>query len=362
MFGKRTFLSWFQGAVDEDLLGSFDAMLALILFSFGTVSNLFGLAAAVLFSPDGLMKCLDGGVTFLCLVSIVFVAVFLFRRKRYNEYSVVISIIIGLMLFPCIFITSGGMGGTFIYYFFCIAASFGFSVRKLRQMAYPIACLAVYDLLMFLSYRGVLPFGRDYHSVNIVPLLIGFSATWLFVFFTTRSCITVLLKERRAIQEAEKRYEELASRDELTGLPNRRKLDEELALRNFRYGIMFDIDHFKQINDVYGHQEGDRKLQKLAALFKRAASNEFRFFRYGGEEFFVLSRFDFDDTVKVLRSIFEHVRTELKIDGKPITVSAGISGDLSGSLEMFVKEADANLYIAKHNGRNQCVFSGERLF
>ena len=362
MVRKRSFLSWIKEAAGTNSSSTFDARLALILFSFGTVTNLFGLVAAVAFSPPGFMRLLDGAITLVSLVACVAVAVVLFKKKLFNEYSVVISVVIGLVLFPFIFITSGGMGGTFIYYFFIIAVSMGFSVRKRYQLAYPFACLVSYDVLMYLSYRGMLPCGREYHYVKIVPLLIGFSSTWLFVFFSTRSCIHVLLEDRRLILEAERQYKELSAKDELTGLPNRRKLDEELSLRNFRYGIMFDIDYFKQINDTYGHQAGDKKLQELAAIFIRSSSNEFRFFRYGGEEFFALSRFEFDDTVKIMRSIFDDVRAEMCIDGRPITVSAGISGDLSGSLEMFVKEADANLYIAKHNGRDQCVFGGERLF
>ena len=188
-------------------------------------------------------------------------------------------------------------------------------------------------------------------------------------FFVIASDITEL---KHTQLQLEKRIEDLysmATTDALTGLDNRRNLLEKVQLeidRARRYGLgvgflMVDIDHFKNINDTYGHDAGDRVLQRLGALLRETMRAPDHVGRLGGEEFGILLT-----NVTPLRSkeIAEllRVRTsgivvaygEVQIS---FTVSIGVADlrvDAENPLLDMMKRADAALYKAKNSGRN-CV-------
>ena len=155
--------------------------------------------------------------------------------------------------------------------------------------------------------------------------------------------------------------------DGLTQIPNKRFLHEYLE-REFsrarRYGrnlscVMFDIDHFKRINDEYGHLTGDFILKELAHVIRRRIRREEMFARYGGEEFcIVLPECDQEtvrDFANTVRRIIETHLFEFENSRIPVTVSLGIghlATPMKGPAELL-KAADDNLYKAKRAGRNQ---------
>ena len=155
--------------------------------------------------------------------------------------------------------------------------------------------------------------------------------------------------------------------DGLTQIPNKRYLMEYLE-REFsrarRYGrnlscVMFDIDHFKKINDEFGHLTGDFILKELASVIRRRIRREEMFARYGGEEFaIVLPECDqetVDDFANTVRKIIETHIFEFENSRIPVTVSLGI-GHLSSAQKTpseLLKAADDNLYKAKRSGRNR---------
>ena len=148
--------------------------------------------------------------------------------------------------------------------------------------------------------------------------------------------------------------------DPLTGLRNRRSLDEALdsliALMN-RYGtqfslVVFDVDHFKRINDRKGHLEGDRVLQQVARLLDESVRDTDIVTRFGGEEFVIVM----PESDLAGASIFaERVRraAERQLE---LTISGGVAAALEGDTEQtLLNRADSALYMAKSSGRN-CVF------
>lgn len=145
--------------------------------------------------------------------------------------------------------------------------------------------------------------------------------------------------------------------DPLTGLSNRRALDESLVAlfaRYSRYGnefsiAIFDIDHFKKINDEVGHLQGDYVLQQVARLFEKCVRETDIVTRYGGEEFVVIM----PETGLAGACIFcERVRKSCEAT-LAITVSAGVAVSSSGdSPRSLISRADAALYSAKAAGRN----------
>lgn len=172
----------------------------------------------------------------------------------------------------------------------------------------------------------------------------------------------------------------LAYLDELTNLPSRRALTQNISTLGKRYCIaMVDVDHFKKFNDKYGHDIGDQVLKKLASQLRQVRSG--KAFRYGGEEFTVLfpnknlheaRLFCIELCNNVANSPFmlrnkkrpktkqTDTATPNTSNAKPlkITVSIGLaerSADLSIA-EDVIKQADKALYKAKNNGRNQVAY------
>lgn len=159
-----------------------------------------------------------------------------------------------------------------------------------------------------------------------------------------------------------------ALRDELTGLGNKRALHADLhreADRALRHNtplsaIVIDADHFKDINDTYGHLAGDQILKSLAKILKNGARRSDLCFRFGGEEFLVLlDNTDQAHAKKVaerLRSAIEKQNFYVGAQRIPVTVSLGCSTYQPGEqLESFIAKADKALYKAKEAGRNQTI-------
>lgn len=168
-------------------------------------------------------------------------------------------------------------------------------------------------------------------------------------------------------KEMEKQLESLASTDALTGLWNRRyffEIGHNECKRTRRYKakfgmLMIDIDHFKDINDTYGHAAGDAVLINVSEVFKKHLRDVDIASRIGGEEFAVLMPNTDIEGVKIvaerLRSAVESSQIAYEGNALKITISVGIS-DCSNvnSIDEMLKNADDALYDAKNSGRN-CV-------
>jgi diguanylate cyclase (GGDEF)-like protein len=163
---------------------------------------------------------------------------------------------------------------------------------------------------------------------------------------------------------------DLSQRDPLTGLANRRAIDqqlEDLCARNEPFSvIMVDVDAFKAFNDCYGHQIGDDCLRRVAAMLRaslRRTSD--RVARVGGEEFaVVLPETSLEDACTMAERMRKSV-AELRIPhvesptGNVVTISAGVSGSLGAmSPAAVIAEADRALYRAKSLGRNRVETTG----
>ncbi|MDY0189761.1 MAG: diguanylate cyclase [Desulfuromonas sp.] len=170
-----------------------------------------------------------------------------------------------------------------------------------------------------------------------------------------------------------KRLNELATIDELTGTMNRRQLISvlEIELSRFhRYGqpfsvLFFDLDHFKAVNDTYGHQIGDQALRHVCDVVRLQLRDSDGFGRYGGEEFCVLLP---DSTPKSACALAERIRIAVaqtplpmsaegaEISSLTITISVGVTAALDDdNSATLLKRADFAVYQAKDDGRNCSV-------
>jgi diguanylate cyclase (GGDEF)-like protein len=160
----------------------------------------------------------------------------------------------------------------------------------------------------------------------------------------------------------------LTTVDGLTQIYNKRYfmevLEREIS-RSHRYGrelslIMFDIDHFKNVNDTYGHLAGDHVLKHLASVIKQRIRREDIMARYGGEEFAIIlpeiDNYNSRQFAEKIRRLVEKTVFKFEDTVIPVTISIGVatSNVDTNAPEEFIKLSDENLYEAKRRGRN-CV-------
>ncbi|WP_245986733.1 GGDEF domain-containing protein [Vibrio pectenicida] len=188
-------------------------------------------------------------------------------------------------------------------------------------------------------------------STLLMIILIFFSITWML---TGRLVATL---------------HDSAIKDELTQLYNRRALEELLpteVARAHRHDqplsiVLLDIDHFKQVNDTYGHQVGDEVLRITGRVLKLHTRRDDLSFRYGGEEFMVLlPNTDVEKALIVAEKLREEIEEARMLPSKKdrCTASFGVTQLHDEEWQSAVERADIALYNAKTNGRNQ-VIAGE---
>jgi diguanylate cyclase (GGDEF)-like protein len=199
--------------------------------------------------------------------------------------------------------------------------------------------------------------------------------------FTTSSLVDVIRKAFKRYIYVSRPYEKIdelieyvqmfkqeAHTDKLTQLFNRRSFDDimERAFELYQKKkipvtlILLDIDHFKKLNDSYGHQAGDEVLRVLGFILKDSSRAEDSVFRYGGEEFAVVAHGDSTEKIQLfVDRILQKVRDTVVIfENKEIrfTISAGIETLTENlSMDQLIRNADAALYFAKSHGRDQVI-------
>ena len=185
--------------------------------------------------------------------------------------------------------------------------------------------------------------------------------------------VTTTATDEKALQQANSELEWLGRTDGLTGLYNRRAWEELLSAeykRNERNGgnavlAMFDIDHFKRINDTHGHPAGDEVIRRVAETLNEVKREADIAGRYGGEEFGVVL---VDTDIEGGRRFGERLRNAIEALQIPVageiirfTVSVGLAevGNYPKGYEYWLGLADQALYHAKENGRNRVSVFGE---
>ncbi|RLJ71193.1 diguanylate cyclase (GGDEF)-like protein [Hydrogenivirga caldilitoris] len=219
-----------------------------------------------------------------------------------------------------------------------------------------LACIGVTFVASYIHHRVILGIPQTELSQYVVPFFVGS----LFGLL-----ISHLIRLHRALKQKEKELKELALRDPLTGLPNRRILMDFLGFeinRANRKGtplsIAFvDIDDFKQINDTYGHLVGDRVLKALSGILKKNLRSTDLVGRYGGEEFLIIMpETDLKTAVKVMERLRKRIEeTHFEPVGR-VSVSIGITELRAGDdMNSVLGRADEKLYQAKREGKNRVL-------
>ena len=198
----------------------------------------------------------------------------------------------------------------------------------------------------------------------------GLLARCIWIAMFVRKLRAHLAEKNETLRKATQRIEALARTDDLTGLANRRAIIEFLrqhmaisrrASLPLSLGYV-DVDHFKKINDAYGHLAGDHALKAIGEALAGAVRDTDRIGRSGGEEFLVvMTATSLQNTVALLEGLRKRVAAiDWAAIGLPIeaTITIGAAQYASGeTVEALVRRADLALYIGKEGGRNRIVFN-----
>ena len=252
---------------------------------------------------------------------------------------------------------------TFAILPFVIWAAFRFRQRKVATVNALVCAAAVWFTL-----EGSGPFAQGSLNESLL-LLLAFMCTVV----TTGLVLSAVIDDRRRAVEAMQRVmgdlREQAIRDPLTALYNRRFLHDYLPRELIRAErepaplavIMIDLDHFKQLNDLAGHQAGDQVLAEMGVLLERHIRGSDIACRYGGEEFaLVLPKATLAGARRRGEEICSAIRGE-RVRFRGVTASLGIAlyPEHAGGAEALLRAADEALYDAKAAGRDQVrVFAG----
>ena len=200
------------------------------------------------------------------------------------------------------------------------------------------------------------------------------SAVWPIALPSTVAIVLVMSTLHQSLQEVlsrlavrEREANELARHDPLTGLANKRLLEERVqaAIAHWRRQkdrfavLMIDLDHFKRVNDVLGHPIGDRLLKLAADRLQLSVRDGDTVARFGGDEFLILAKASKPSEVdRLCRRMLYEMAKPYEVDGTEVSLSASIGVAYStselGTSEEYVRAADVALYAAKADGRS-CV-------
>ena len=225
-------------------------------------------------------------------------------------------------------------------------------------------------------WTGQYHLGHGVQSVVHLPLLVSdkaigglsiasrrpnaYSQSQIQLLSQLASRIAMPIENARLYAQAE----QMARIDQLTGLWNRRHLEERIQIeigRHSRYGgtfslIILDLDSFKSFNDSYGHLAGDKLLRQLGSIMRNAIRAADEAFRYGGDEFAILlAQTDIKDAHEVAERVRSQVASEIKVGHTSVTASLGLASWPADGIRIndIITAADMALYYAKQSGGNQ---------
>lgn len=214
-----------------------------------------------------------------------------------------------------------------------------------------VGCVNFLRLIMLRSAISTNPDIGKYEVYEMYQSVLSFVAFAIIVYFYSKSIDNEITMATQ--------LNELSQTDQLTKLHNRKafnKTIDKLIEDNTPFVLaLIDIDHFKNVNDTFGHAVGDKILVSFSDILQGYACSDTTVYRWGGEEFAViLNGFRLEEAVECVESLRRSVNEYKFEHDTPVTFSAGIAESLMHmNSDELLKSADNALYTAKDNGRNQ---------
>ncbi|MGD9579969.1 MAG: GGDEF domain-containing protein [Vampirovibrionia bacterium] len=265
-----------------------------------------------------------------------------------------------LIVITILCLSTGSMSFASLYF---VPVLIGLFYSDSRTIKYSIGVIVFLLLLQHTGLAYAPIFVNNIVSYEPVSLLQAISVVCMLLL------ARIIVTNRKQVSHKTNILQSMATTDMLTGLINRRYFDrrliEEIA-RAKRHNsnltlAMFDIDHFKRINDTYGHTVGDKVLKELGTIILNNTRESDVSARYGGEEFALIlpetTQIEASDLLERIRELVANYAFVKDDSPLMVTISVGIAQyQPDYNLEAFIEQADACLYQAKNTGRNRVVY------
>ena len=327
-----------------------------VIFSVFVVIGLF-MTIMNLVTHQGWLTLATGVFSVACLINILLM---LFRKKW--AYALAVSLFIAEIIAIFIYFIISGAPSGFSVLWIALLPAFGLLILRIKGGS--IFSGFIFLLLAFFFWtptgRGLLQFEYDPTFMMRFPILyIAFYFVALF-FEMIRSAT------HKEMKQAREKYEFLSYHDSLTGLYNRTGYLDHM-MPNIKPGVgvvMIDMDHFKEINDTYGHGNGDKVLVEAVKIMQQVLKTNGDICRWGGEEFLILIHHK-SEAIELCEEMLASVRSpvfKLRDNTKcRLTMSIGLVLLKEDAKEFtphkLVTQADNNLYQAKEQGRDRLIVS-----
>ncbi len=348
--------SGFKFSGDEDLLQFKFKMLNSIFIIIAFFSALFGLLSDLGINDIGpIHSKVDYIYCFLTIMLIIFLRS---SKKNYNLTAHSL-LIISLITFTSALIFVPQDEFRMIWFYLLIFVTYMIS-GKTSGILFTLASLVI---ILTVNFFVDLQLSQVAINSGILGLIIG---SFLSYIYTNK-----ITNYENSLKQQNSSLSVLASTDYLTGVMNRRMFNE-ISERYFQTAqknelhltlLLLDLDHFKKVNDTYGHQAGDQLLKRFVETLERILNKSDIFARIGGEEFAILlSQINSNDAYVLAERIRKEIENDfITFEGQDIfvTTSIGISEnrETDTAFENIFSRADMALYQAKSEGRNKtCYF------
>lgn len=293
--------------------------------------------------------------------------VYSIKTKRWKGAAILVYFFASFVLFPFLWFTSGGTMSSNLPLVIGLGVVLAIVFNGKVRIFFFFATLLLFSTLIMVELyfpNNFIPYPS--REAQYTDILIGFVLSYLasggLAFFT-------LLRynaEKKNAEDLVSQLEVTSITDPLTNVYNRRylmiQIDEEMRSA-YDSGkplslCILDIDHFKLVNDTYGHLCGDEVLVLLAKTISSNLDKSAMVGRYGGEEFIIIfPNRNIQETIDELNKLYEILKNTEWPNAQQITVSCGVSEYTKGiSYSKFLEESDQNLYKAKNNGRNRIEY------
>lgn len=357
--------SFMEKSIIENIKRIFYVSLIQILLHIGIVTlfirNLFFSGAIDLHWQ---IHIIQTHLVFMVIACLVCMYAYYAKRNKYKEPSLLLAqsvYFISLLLLGVILAGIDQMVSTNITPFIIGTLSVGvfFIIRPLHSIIMYLTTYIVYAYAITLTTQSATVVATNYAN-GLGMIFIGFAVS---LIGWNNHCTNI--EQQNEIDRQSAVLQKMAYFDPLTGMPNRRffdmALEKELATlvdSNEASLAILDVDHFKHINDNYGHPAGDEVLRQMATIISENIRSSDTIARLGGEEFIILfSNTPVEQGYLIADDLRQLIMNhEFKVDDKIIKVTAsfGVSRlELSSEKGKYYANADQALYLAKKNGRNQ---------
>ena len=349
--------SGFKFTAEEDLLQFKFKMLNSIFIIVAFFSALFGLLSDLGINDIGpIHSKVDYIYSFLTIMLILFLR---FSKKNYSLTAHSL-LIISLMTFTSALVFVPQDEFRMIWFYLLVFVAYIIS----GKMSGLLCTLASITIILSVNFFIDLQLSQVAINSGILGLIIGSLLSYIYT--------NKITNYENSLKQKNSSLSVLASTDYLTGIMNKRMFNE-ISEHYFKTAqkneltltlLLLDLDHFKKVNDTYGHQAGDQLLKRFVEIVERILNKSDIFSRIGGEEFAILlSQVNSNDAYILAERIRNEIENDfITYEGQDIrvTISIGISDmrETDTVFENIFSRADMALYRAKHEGRNKTCYTG----